>query len=343
MADSLVWVDVPCPLCGARRDEPLLMVPTSHGMCRLARCAGCDMVYLNPRPGEDCLARLYPDEYHAYQPPAQVPRGPWPRLLRHLRRLALSHYRGYPPELTTGLERALAPLGKALLDWQGDSMTHLPWVGEGRLLDYGCGSGWFAARMRDQGWQVTVMDFNAASVRRVADRYRLPALAGPLPHPRVAPESYDVVTLGSVLEHVSNPHGLIEAAARALVPGGMLVVSVPCISSWSFRTFGASWEGLDLPRHLLHFTPPTLRRLLEKHGLGVRECRMVARGSWLRRTLRTARSRPGVGPLKRLLCRAAAWAPLCRVIGQWSAETKQADTIKVLAVKPARRALAVAA
>ena len=60
---------------------------------------------------------------------------------RHLRKLALARYEGYPPGAQTGLQRALAPLGKALLDWQGDSMTRLPWVGEGRLLDYGCGSG----------------------------------------------------------------------------------------------------------------------------------------------------------------------------------------------------------
>jgi 2-polyprenyl-3-methyl-5-hydroxy-6-metoxy-1,4-benzoquinol methylase len=339
MGDSLVWVDVPCPLCGARRDDPLLMVPTSHGMCRLARCADCDMVYLNPRPDDACLPQLYPADYHAYQPPATVREGPWHRLLRRVRRLALSRYYGYPPELSTGLERALAPLGKAMLDLQGNSMTHLEWVGDGRLLDYGCGSGWFAARMRDRGWRVTVMDFNADSLALASKRYDLPAVPGSLPNPRVAAGSFDVITLGSVLEHVPNPHRLIEGAARALTADGLLVVSVPCISSWGFRTFGPNWFGLDLPRHLLHFTPLTLRKLLEQHGLQVRECRMVARGSWLRGTLRTAG--PELGPLKRLLCRAAAWTPITRLLGRWSAETRQADTFKVVAVKPARCAPAL--
>jgi SAM-dependent methyltransferase len=342
MDSSVVWEDVPCPLCGQRRDEPLLMVPTGHGMCRLARCAGCAMVYLNPRPADECLEQFYPADYHVYQaePPVQ---GPWDKLVRYLRGLALCGYHGYPPGLATGLERALAPLGKLLLDWQGDSMTHLPWVGAGRLLDYGCGAGWFAARMRDQGWQVTAMDFNATAVRQVQQRYHLPALVGTLPHRGISPESFDVVTLGQVLEHVPDPHRLIKAAARALVPGGLLVISVPCIASWGFRTFGTSWVGLDLPRHLLHFTPPTLRHLLEMHGLEVKECRMVARGSWLRRSLRIARSQPGTGPFRRLLYRLAGWGPACRLIGQWSAETRQADTIKVLAAKPARRAVALAA
>src|SRR5262245_17469750 len=138
MSDSLVWVDVPCPLCDARQDEPMLMVPTEHGTCRLARCGSCGMIYLNPRPSDDTLSQLYPPDYHVYNstPDDAADPGPLERARRHLRRLALSRYEGYPPGAQTGLQRALAPLGKVLLDWQGESMTRLPWVGEGRLLDY---------------------------------------------------------------------------------------------------------------------------------------------------------------------------------------------------------------
>jgi SAM-dependent methyltransferase len=344
MTEELVWVDVPCPLCGARRDEPVLMVPTEHGMCRLARCGSCSMVYLNPRPSDDTLGHLYPADYHVYQSaPDRSREGPWTRTQRYLRGLALSHYHGYPTGLAGGMQRALAPVGKVLLDWQGDSMTHLPWVGEGRLLDYGCGSGWYAARMRDLGWHVTAMDFNADSLRLVSQRYRIPTLVGSLPHMRTAPGSFDVVTMGAVLEHLADPHRVIDSVGRVLAPGGLLVITVPCISSWGFRTFGPHWYGLDLPRHLLHFTPPTLRRLLESHGLEVQECHMVARGSWLRQTLKSAARQSGAGVLRRLACAAAAWAPITRVLGRWSAETRQADTIKVIAAKPARHTLALVA
>jgi 2-polyprenyl-3-methyl-5-hydroxy-6-metoxy-1,4-benzoquinol methylase len=304
------------------------------------------MVYLNPRPGDDSLELLYPADYEAYRVGATRRRkegGVLGQAGIYLRRLAMSHYYGYPPELTRGLERALAPLGKLLLDWQGNTLTRLPWVGEGRLLDYGCGSGSFGARMSEMGWHVTLMDFNAVSVRQAGLRYNLPVLAGSLPHPRVGPESFDVVNMGAVLEHVPDPHRVVEAAARALAPGGLLVISVPCLSSWAFRIFGADWWGLELPRHLLHFTPVTLRRLLEAHGLVIRECHTVARGSWLRRSLATVRGRSGVRLFKRTLCRFAAWAPMCRLIGRWTAETKQAESLKVIAARPARAALSVAA
>jgi SAM-dependent methyltransferase len=339
MTDSLVWVDVPCPLCGARRDEPLLMVPTAHGTCRLAKCGSCTLVYLNPRPSDETLGSLYPPDYHVYQSsPEPEGRG----VVGYLRRLALSHYHGYPPA-HAGLHRALAPVGKALLNWQGETLTQLPWIGEGRLLDYGCGSGWFAARMQQLGWQVTAMDFNAAALAVLAGRYRLPVIAGTLPHPKVKPDSFDVVTMNMVLEHVPDPHRVMAAAARALAAGGLLVVSVPCIGSWSFRTFGPDWWGLDLPRHLLHFSPATLRKLVEMHGLEVQEIRAVARPSWVRRSLKALRKRSGVGLARGLLCALAGLGPISRLIGRYAAETRPADTMKLLAVKPAAAALRLAA
>ncbi len=337
MAESLVWVEVPCPLCGAQCDEPILSTATAHGPCRLVRCGHCDMVYLNPRPSDDSLHLLYPDDYEDYQPePPREKRG----VVRSLRKLALAHYEGYPPGPRTGLQRALAPVGKALLDWHGETMTRIPWVGQGRLLDYGCGSGWFGARMREQGWNVTVMDFNAKSVGRVGQRYGLRAVAGSLPHPDLPPESFDVVTMGCVLEHVPQPHRVIEEVTRLLAPGGVLVVKVPHIGSWGFRTFAADWWGLQLPLHLLHFTSATLSRLLEMHGLTVQECRMVPHGNWLRRSLRTVLARTDVSRTKRLLCRTAGWSPLSRLIGWWTTRANQAEALKVLAVKP-RHALPI--
>jgi SAM-dependent methyltransferase len=331
MAESLVWVEVPCPLCGQQGDEPVLTTTTAHGPCRLVRCLACDMVYLNPRPSDASLRLLYPDDYEDYQPePPREKRG----LVRSLRKLALSQYEGYPPGPRTGLKGALAPVGKALLDQQGETMTRIPWVGQGRLLDYGCGSGWFGARMRELGWNVTVMDFNARSVRRVWQRYGLPVVAGTLPHPHLKPESFDVVTMGCVLEHVPDPHRVIEGAVRILAPGGLLVIKVPHIASWGFHTFGADWWGLQLPWHLLHFSPATLGRLLGMHGLTVRECRMVPHGGWLRRSLRTVRARTDIGFTKRLLCRTAGWSPLSRLIGWWTTRANQAEALKVMAVKP---------
>src|SRR5262249_23099022 len=151
----------------------------------------------------------------------------------------------------------------------------LPFVGEGRLLDFGCGSGWYAHRMRELGWQVTAMDFNAQVAAQVQQRFGIPVVVGTLPHPEIEPESYDVITMGAVLEHVHRLHEVVAAAARALRPGGYLMAAVPNLDSWGFRHFGEDWWGLQIPHHLLHFNPTTLRRMLKAHGLEVRQLRIL--------------------------------------------------------------------
>src|SRR5437870_2372269 len=80
---------------------------------------------------------------------------------------------------------------------------------------------------RELGWQVTGMDFNGQVAAQVQQHFGFPVLTGSLPHRDVAAESFDVITMGAVLEHVHRPHEVIAAAVRALRPGGYLMVAVP--------------------------------------------------------------------------------------------------------------------
>jgi hypothetical protein len=134
-----------------------------------------------------------------------------------------------------------------------------------------------------------------------------------------------------VLEHVHDPHPVIAAAAEALRPGGLLVISVPNLASWPHRYFGADCWALELPRHLLHFTPVTLRRLMETHGLSVSELRIVARKSWMRRSFAAARRRGD----RRWVTRLAALPGVTSMLTNWTARTGRADCMTILARKPA--------
>src|SRR5207245_2811653 len=75
-------------------------------------------------------------------------------------------------------------------------------------------------------------------------------------------------------------------------PGGRLVVSVPNLASLAFHWFGAAWIGLDLPRHLTHFTPRTLARMLERAGFEVERVQPIRHNSWLRHSARRAPQAP---------------------------------------------------
>jgi SAM-dependent methyltransferase len=291
------------------------------------------MGYLNPRPDADSIGHFYQQEYECYQPPAPRRLGWWGRTRRYLDRLVLAHCHNYPRPPIHWYEKILAAALGSVLRWGRQSMTALPYQGQGEMLDFGCGSGWYAHRMRDLGWKVTGMDMSPHAARQASEKFHLPVLVGTLPHPAVVPESFDLITMGCVLEHVHRPHEVIEAATLALRPGGSLVIAVPNLASLGFRYFGPDWWPLELPRHLLHFSPPTLRRLLEAHGLQVCEEQTVARKSWMRRSFAIARSRPSGSP-RRFLGKLGQVRLLPSLLTTWTVWKNRADCLLIRARRP---------
>ncbi len=77
---------------------------------------------------------------------------------------------------------------------------------------------------------------------------------------------FDVVTAFHVLEHVPDPVAVARRMLDWLAPGGLLIVEVPNAGGLGAALFGGAWSGLELPRHLSHFTPVTLERVIEKAG-----------------------------------------------------------------------------
>lgn len=280
------WEATACPLCWERPAETVVAQvhrPTGQ-RCELRRCLCCGMGYTTPRPRIDQLGLLYPEDYEDHQPPRAKPETWRRRLSRKLERLILRHRFGYPPTKLGWLERMAATLAAPWFGPDPDALMAIPFCGEGRLLDYGCGAGYFAARMHARGWQAAGMDLSPRAVEQARRQFGITAHVGTLPHPSYPPESLDTITMGQVLEHVPEPHRLVRAAAEALRPGGMLHISVPNLAAWGLRAFGPYWWPLQLPVHLLFFTPTTLGQLLAAHGLEVVEVRMLRMTNWMQRS-----------------------------------------------------------
>ena len=259
----VVWETTACPLCGVADETELLLAPgeTAGEVYRLAQCCRCDMVYLNPRPDRASIGHYYADNYQPYQGPKRDRLGSPTGLRQRLQRLVNTQAFGDPPPLTRWSDKLLATLASPWLYPGRDSLTALPFHGEGRLLDFGCGSGWYAKRMSDRGWTVTAMDFNPRTAEQVAQRYGLRTLSGTLPHADIEDAGFDMVVMGALLEHVHCPHEVVGAAARALRPGGRFVAVVPNFAAVALRWFGVDWWPLDPPRrsaalHARHNAPP---------------------------------------------------------------------------------------
>jgi hypothetical protein len=69
-----------------------------------------------------------------------------------------------------------------------------------------------------------------------------------------------------VLEHLHDPLGDLRRLRRWLRPGGRLVLSVPNAASWELGMFRGAWYALQLPHHLWHFSPTTVRAVLAGAG-----------------------------------------------------------------------------
>lgn len=122
-----------------------------------------------------------------------------------------------------------------------------------RLLEIGSASGRFAQYARaDRGWTVTEVDGVGA-----AEALTPPAGA------------YDAVVGWQTLEHCLDPAAVLRMAHTALAPAGWLILSVPNIRSVERWRSGAGWTAWQVPVHLWHFSPRTLRQLVERCGFRV--------------------------------------------------------------------------
>jgi SAM-dependent methyltransferase len=267
-----------CPLCGSNRRSLVVAAPDwdaprpAPRFC-VVRCRECNLFYTNPRPGPAGMARFYYDGYAPHQPAPATQK----------KKLVCNKRRGMICKRP---------------DWERGEIEP---AGERRLLDFGCGTGLFLRRMRDRGWQALGLDCSEKAVRYVLEELKLPALVGTLPHPVLPPGSFDLVTLWHALEHVHRPLEVLGEVRNLLAPGGKVLVAVPNIDCPAFRWFGSAWFGLDLPRHLTHFTPATLKKMLERAGFSVESMQASRHSYWLRQSVRLANRAVAISPPLRLL------------------------------------------
>jgi len=235
-------------------------------------------LWIDPRPADPSVSELYTDYYTHAAELTDVSTGLWQQAIS----LALSARLGYPPPEKTGM---LAKL-----------VSHLPSVGaaaelevmrihaseSGRMLDVGCGGGAFLRRMRKAGWVVAGTEPDPKAARLAAQEgftvYR--SLEDMI---QEREQRFDIIVLGHVIEHLPDPIRTLIMLRSLLDTGGRLVLTTPNALGLGSRIFGASWRGLEPPRHFNVFSPDSLRQALNRAGFHVERMSTdvrLARGTW---------------------------------------------------------------
>lgn len=137
----------------------------------------------------------------------------------------------------------------------------------GKLLDIGCGNGWYLKEMEKRGWKLFGYEFDVDYASQLSKELSIPILSGE-DSLMSRPESFDLITFNFSFEHLSEPRGMFELVSKALKKGGKVFVSVPDIESREARLFGDKWFHLDPPRHITFFTKELLFNLFLENGFG---------------------------------------------------------------------------
>ena len=132
-----------------------------------------------------------------------------------------------------------------------------------RVLDIGCGRGLLLQAFRNAGSEVMGTEFSDDACRFARDVLKIPVRVGLLHDLKFPDNSFDVVVMWHVLEHVSDPRPTLAEVSRILRPGGIFLVGVPNFGSPEARLTKAGWFHLDVPRHLSHHTRKSLENSLQ--------------------------------------------------------------------------------
>lgn len=138
----------------------------------------------------------------------------------------------------------------------------------GDLLDIGSGTGYFAGFMKEKGWDVTGIEISERARQYSFSKFGVEALP-PDQIDSLTDKKFDCITLWHVLEHFYDPASWLDEIRRLLKDEGKCIVAVPNIDSSDSKWFGCNWAALDVPRHLWHFSVPTLTGLASGHGFRV--------------------------------------------------------------------------
>ncbi len=136
------------------------------------------------------------------------------------------------------------------------------------LLDIGCGTGAFLKVAKNNDWSVSGVEPDE-DARAIANSITENAVYNTEKLSEFKNQSFDVITLWHVLEHLPNLEAEVVLFKRLLKPGGTLIIAVPNYKSYDAGYYKNFWAAYDVPRHLWHFSQTAIKRLFQKESMKV--------------------------------------------------------------------------
>ena len=228
----------PCILCNASE----FRVIYRRNLWKYLLCLNCGLVSLHPKPSPEELMKNY------------------------------QNYLPNQPDEITKWERMM----KQVMVRSANLIECRVRTGKGRLLDVGCGYGFFLKEMKSRHWQVEGIEVSELGRKYAQENWGIHVYSGLLEDLTLPDNYFDVTTLLYVIEHVPDPLGLLTEVKRILKPDGLILLRWPHTTP-IVRILGPLSRKLDLyhtPYHLYDFSPRVIRRALLRSGFKEVETRI---------------------------------------------------------------------
>jgi 2-polyprenyl-3-methyl-5-hydroxy-6-metoxy-1,4-benzoquinol methylase len=138
---------------------------------------------------------------------------------------------------------------------------------KGKVLDIGAGTGDFLLECKNQNWEIHGIEPN--------DKAKTIAIGKGINFAEniesLENNSFDVITMWHVLEHVPDVEHQIAELKRLLKPNGTIIIAVPNFKSFDAKHYKEFWAAYDVPRHLWHFSKIAIEKLFDKQNMNLED------------------------------------------------------------------------
>lgn len=235
MADGIVI----CPICEIPVSNKALKIKDhsiSGEIFSIIPCQSCGLQITTPQPGPDEIGRYYASEDY------------------------ISHSNSKKGLINSLYHR----IRNYMLNQKASWVKGFAGKSTGKILDMGAGTGYFAAKMKSVGWIVDAVEPDDQARQNAKKEHNIDIIS-PDSLSTLRKGEYDVITLWHVLEHIHDLNGQLKLYHELLKPGGSLIIAVPNYTSNDAKHYKENWAAYDVPRHLWHFSPNAMKKLLTKH------------------------------------------------------------------------------
>ncbi len=238
-----------CDLCGGE-DQTLLLVRYRNDKIlgvarswRIVKCRNCGLIFVNPRLTPDLAAKRYETIY-------------------------FSHYEDNPMGRYRGCAGGFKIVKK-----------YFPPGFKGKILDIGCGLGYFVEYLKNNGWDAQGIEVSKYATN-LARNKNLNIVSGDFLKAEYPSNYFDCITMWDVIEHVPYPMRYIREAYKILKPGGLLSIQAPNIENLTFLLNKKiyPWQPSE---HLFYFSAKTLKVLLDKNNFELIDLSISGNMKWV--------------------------------------------------------------